>query len=204
MQFPTCKAPVRKDGVRISSLFDEFASSKFTGYGKIHLGKEEHIIALKEGAYVLAESGDLKGVEAFKKIVDLGNSMAGVTLCPLTVKQFQVTLLFNAAYRIIFAEGQENVTDKRKSSQIARGPGLENRPLPAGPSITPTTRVHPVCIPSTAGKSQRVRSIKITTEQEIDEKKKKVQITRTGEGSGKATKRIEQLTLESIKELKET
>ncbi|MDD1678016.1 MAG: hypothetical protein LUO93_02370, partial [Methanomicrobiales archaeon] len=120
------------------------------------------------------------------------------------VKQFQVTLLFNAAYRIIFAEGQENVTDKGKSSQIARGPGLENRPLPAGPSVTPTTQVHPVCIPSTAGKSRRVRSIKITAEQEIDEKKKKVQITRTGEGSGKATKRIEQLTLESIKELKET
>jgi hypothetical protein len=202
MQFPTCKEPVKRDGIRISSLFDEFAVSKFTGYCKIVMGREEHMLGLKEGSYILAESGTSTGTEAFKAIIDLGNSMGSATLCPLTVKQFQVTLLFNGPFRIIFSD--ESVAVAASSNQnisLERPSDKESRVTPAS-STAPVTRIQAVSIPKTAGKTKRVRSIKITAQQEEDEKKP-VQVTRSGEG-GRATKKIDQLTLESIKELKQT
>jgi hypothetical protein len=202
MQFPTCKAPVRRDGIRISTLFDEFAASKFTGYCKILMGREEHILALKEGAYILAESGAAMGAEAFKAIVDLSSSMGGAILCPLTVKQFQVTLLFNAPFRIIFtAEPDTAAGNSSIPAEIT--PGAESPPIP-GRGTAPVTRIQPVSLPSTGGKMKQVRSIKITAElEEESEQKKPVHVRRAGEG-GRATKKIDQLTLESIKELKET
>jgi hypothetical protein len=202
MQFPTCKAPVKRDGIRISSLFDEFAVSKFTGYCKIVMGREEHMLGLKEGSYILAESGTSTGAEAFKAIIDLGNSMGSAILCPLTVKQFQVTLLFNGPFRIIFTdESRTDAPVQKQSTSIERPRGMESQVTPTS-STAPVTRIQPVSIPSTAGKVKRVRSIKITAEREEDAKKP-VQVTRSGEG-GRATKKIDQLTLESIKELKET
>jgi hypothetical protein len=202
MQFPTCRAPVRKDGVRISSLFDEFAESKFTGYCKILIGREEHVLALKEGSYVLAESGGAAGMEAFRAVMNLGNSMGSAILCPLSVQQFQVTLLFNGPFRINFVEERGSLAqaeDTNSSPQMP--PPVEVKPLPAGTTAA-VTRIHPVSIPSTGGKTKKVRSIKITAERE-EEVKKPVKVTRSGEG-GRATKKIDQLTLESIKELKET
>jgi hypothetical protein len=202
MQFPTCKAPVKKDGIRISSLFDEFAGSKFTGYCKIVMGREEHILALKEGIYVLAESGTFKGAEALKAIIDMGNSLGSAVICPLTVKQFQVTLLFNAPFRITFTgDAGGGLLVGRQSAAPENIPGAEFAPLPATGNA-PVTRIQPVSIPSTAGKTKRVRSIKITAEREEDVQKR-IQVTRSGQG-GRSTKKIDQLTLESIKELKET
>jgi hypothetical protein len=201
MQFPTCKAPVKREGVRISSLFDEFAISKFTGYCKIVMGRDEHVLALKEGSYILAESGTSTGAEAFKAIINLGNSMGSAILCPLTVKQFQVTLLFNGPFRINFTDGpKEGAAAVVQAPTTPQGPS-ESRPLPAT-DTAPVTRIQPVSIPSTAGKKRRVRSIKITAERDKDVQKP-VQVTRSGEG-GRATRKIDQLTLESIKELKET
>jgi hypothetical protein len=201
MQFPTCKAPIKREGVRISSLFDEFAISKFTGYCKITMGQEEHVLALKEGSYILAESGTSTGIAAFKAIINLGNSMGSAILCPLTVKQFQVTLLFNGPFRINFTDGTGEGTEP-----VAQAPSVPQRPAESTPiptiSTAPVTRIQPVAIPSTAGKKRRVRSIKITAEQDTDVQKP-VQVTRSGEG-GRATRKIDQLTLESIKELKET
>jgi hypothetical protein len=198
MQFPTCKAPVQREGVRISSLFDEFAQSKFTGYCKIKMGREEHILALKEGSYILAESGKSTGVEAFKAIINLGNSLGSAILCPLTVKQFQVTLLFNGPFRIIFTDDSGGAAGEKILEPASPH---ESKPSSGG-TIVPVTRIQPVSIPSTAGRSKRVRSIKITAEQEKDTRKP-VQVTRSGAG-GRVTKKIDQLTLESIKELKET
>ena len=185
MQFPTCKKPTKRDGVRVSTLFDEFASTQFTGYCKIILGKEEHVLALREGAYILAQSGDEKGVEAFRAIQDLGNSLASVIFCPLSTKQLEVTLLFNAPYRIIFTEQPERPSPK---TEVESGP---------------VTRIQPVSLPSTAGRSSRVRSIKIKTESE-EEKKKALAVAAAREGASRQVKKIDQLTLESIKELKET
>jgi hypothetical protein len=205
MQFPTCKAPVRKDGVRISSLFDEFAVAKFTGYCKIQLGREEHILALKEGDYILAESGSLKGTDAFKFISDLGTSTAEVILCPLSLKQFQVTLLFNAPYRIIAAEEPGHPMAEAERDMAREFTQQEIRePVGRGKGSAPVTQIHPVSIPSTVGKSHRVRSIKITAESEdADRKKKPIQVIKPGE-KGRVARKINQLTLESIKELKET
>ncbi len=200
MQFPTCKAPVKKEGVRISSLFDEFAVSKFTGYCKIMMGREEHVLALKEGSYILAESGTRTGSDAFRAILKLGNSLGSAILCSLTVKQFQVTLLFNGPFRISLPEeqGGSTIPDVAPESPVQQAPSAKS---PRATPVTAVTRVHPVSIPSTGGKTKRVRSIKITAEREED-KKKPVQVMRSGEG--RATKKIDQLTLESIKELKET
>jgi hypothetical protein len=203
MQFPTCKEPEKREGVLISSLFDEFAASKFTGYCKILIGREEHILALKEGTYVLAKSGTEKGAEAFKAIVDLGNSLGNVIFCPLSMKQFQVTLLFNAPFRIIFT-GNPDVEAEVRSAASPAGemPGADFAPQ-GSRSVTPVTRIQPVSIPSTAGRTKRVRSIKITAERKEEKRKKAVQVVRSGEG-GRATKKFDQITLESIKELKET
>jgi hypothetical protein len=202
MQFPTCKAFVKKEGVRISSLFDEFAVSKFTGYCKISVGQEEHVLALKEGSYILAESGARAGVEALKAIINLGSSLGTAILCPLTVKQFQVTLLFNGPYRITFPDESGGAAAVKSHSPVVPIPAPESISSSTSTTTPPVTRVQPVSIPSTAGKTKRVRSIKITAKRE-KEIQKPVQVTRSGEG-GRATKKIDQLTLESIKELKET
>ncbi|MDD1673581.1 MAG: hypothetical protein LUP99_04135 [Methanomicrobiales archaeon] len=202
MQFPTCKTPVRRDGVRISALFNEFATLKYTGYCKIQLGKDEHILAMKEGSYILAESGDRKGLEAFKKIIDLGNNFASVVLCPLTVKQFQVTLLFNAPFRIIYTEETQPEAEEIKSD-VTPSDAPDRTLLEKGKIATAFTRIHPVSFPSAIGRSGKVRSIKITAELgKEDEEKKSVKVTRTGEGGG--SRKLDKLTLESIKELKET
>ncbi|MDD1679639.1 MAG: hypothetical protein LUO93_10720 [Methanomicrobiales archaeon] len=202
MQFPTCKAPVKRDRVRISSLFDEFAVSKFTGYCKILMGREEHILALQEGTYTLAESGTGKGAEAFKAIIELGNSMGSAVLCPLTVKQFQVTLLFNAPFRIVFSSEPGAGEEKEQRREPAERSPRAEISQPAAQTTAPVTRIHPVSIPSTAGKAKRVRSIKITAELRDEKDRKPVHVARSGEGG--RGKKIDQLTLESIKELKET
>ncbi len=184
MQFPTCKAPTKRDGVRLSSLFSEFASTRFTGYCKIILGTDEHVLALQEGSYILAQSGEEKGVDAFHLIQDLGDSLAAVILCPLSAKQLEVTLLFNGPYRIIFTE---------QPGQPVK-PGMAKR--------GPDTRIRPVSIPSTVGRASRVRSIKIKAN--LEEDKKGLEVAAAREGASRPVKKIDQLTLESIKELKET
>ncbi|MDD1672105.1 MAG: hypothetical protein LUO82_03790 [Methanomicrobiales archaeon] len=184
MHFPTCKAAVKRENVRVSTLFDEFAVSKFTGYCKIILGKQGNVLALKEGTYILAESGDLKGFDAFRAIMNLSNSVVHAILCPLTPKQLQVTLMFNSPFRIIFQD---------------------EPPVPVEPVVTkaePVTKITPIAITSTQVKRGKVRSIKIRADS--DEEKKPLKVAGAREGSTRGVKNIDQLTLESIKELKET
>lgn len=185
MHFPTCKAAVRRENVRVSTLFDEFAVSKFTGYCKIILGKQESVLALKEGAYILAESGGLKGFDAFRAIMNLGNSMANIILCPLTPKQLQVTLMFNTPFRIIFQD---------------EPPAPVEQPVAIA---MPVTKITPIDIASTQVKHGKIRSITVRADVE-EERKKTLKVASAREGSSRAVKKIDQLTLESIKELKET
>lgn len=203
MQFPTCKTPVIKDGVLVSSLIEELVISKFTGYCKILTEENEHFLAFKEGEYILAESGNQKGADALKAIINLGHFKAKAFLCSLSSKQFQVTLLFNTQFRILSTgEFESEAMSDIKSISSSIVPATELIP-PIGKNITPITRIQQVSIPSTAGKTKRVRSIKITAEVEDENEKKKPDwVTRLGDG--RATKKIDQLTLESIKELKET
>lgn len=188
MQFPTCKAPQKRASIKLSSLFREFSKAKFTGYCKFYYKNEEHIFACKEGEFVLAESEYLKGVQALQVIQSFSDILVDAIICPVSPKQFDVMLLFNSAYKIVIRQNDTKGQERGRDS-------------------IPITKIKPVSIASAVVRKGKVKSI--TTRIESDEPepmiKKRLHVTRSGEESTQLRGRqINQLTLESIKELKET
>jgi|GEM_PF-5642627 len=188
MHFPTCKSPQKTEDIKLSSLLEEFSKSKFSGYCKFYFKNEEHIFACKEGAIVLAESEYLKGTQALQAIKNLSNMIGDALICPVSVKQLEVTLLFNSAYRVVASIIEKEAQD-------------------VGVNRVPVTKIKPVSIASAVVRKGKVRSITSRTESAETEnsKKKELQGTKFGQGGIQLKgRKINQMTLDSLKELKET
>lgn len=112
MQLPRGAFRDLKKGIALESLLAELKEGSFSGYCKISTEKASATLVLKEGAIILARSGDHRGDTALADIGKWRDTDVDAVLHDLSETQLNLTLEFNPADRV---RGMYSIQSPRRS-----------------------------------------------------------------------------------------
>ncbi len=183
MQLPTCKTYAERKGQKVQAILRELESSGFSGYCTLLIEGRYHFLVTEQGSVRLAEAQGMAGARALEHIRLLGRNEADAILCPLTPPQLDAVL--------------------RANEQYAVPPADAGKPAaPAGGGAV--TKVRPVQIRKGEGRQVQIKRVVSMAESSGRETGDAGAVKPRGPQPAPESRKIDRLTLESIKELKST
>ncbi|MDH7593023.1 MAG: hypothetical protein QHG99_01535 [Methanomicrobiales archaeon] len=184
MQLPTCSEYIEKRGQKTGAIIQDLATRGFSGYCTLLVDGVWHLLVLEKGSVILAESQGRRGEHALEQIKMLLQREADAILCELSTAVLKATIEANRTCAV------------KKEETGEKSDGISSRAA--------ITKAKPVSMRQGDTRKIQIRSIVARAE------------TETQGGAGKKVqnpsaspvvaggKKIDRMTLESIKELKET
>ncbi|NYT06519.1 MAG: hypothetical protein GKC04_09190 [Methanomicrobiales archaeon] len=141
MQLPRGTFYSLKKGMTLSSLLDELRSAAFSGHCSFPLGNTSGSLVFDRGTCILADVPPRAGTEACTYLQEAGGELVNAELYSLTPAQINLSIEFNAKFRVAVAP--------RQGAAAAGSMPVSPAPPARGPQATrrPSATVLPLQVP---------------------------------------------------------